>query len=180
MRLSLLQSGGGSHSLLRGSRSSLTSKELKKRWGTSLVVQWLRGHTANTGSTGLIPGWGTKIPHAMGHSQKIKKRMERWNKEIILLCPWRKLPDWERAEKGLPRVFPRRRQRHPTPVLLPGKSHGRRSLVGCCLWGCTESDTTEATQQQQQQQSFLATWDGVSSTKVVRLRWVCWKFWWGL
>ena len=36
-----------------------------------------------------------------------------------------------------------RRQWHPTPVLLPGKSHGRRSLVGCCLWGCTESDTTE-------------------------------------
>ena len=36
-----------------------------------------------------------------------------------------------------------RRQWHPTPVLLPGKSHGRRILVGCCLWGCTESDTTE-------------------------------------
>ena len=32
---------------------------------------------------------------------------------------------------------------YPTPVLLPGKSHGWRSLVGCCLWGCTESDTTE-------------------------------------
>ena len=29
----------------------------------------------------------------------------------------------------------RRRQWHPTPVLLPGKSHGRRSLVGCSLWG---------------------------------------------
>ena len=29
------------------------------------------------------------------------------------------------------------------PVLLPGKSHGRRSLVGCCLWGCTELDMTE-------------------------------------
>ena len=31
----------------------------------------------------------------------------------------------------------------PTPVLLPGKSHGRRSLVGRSLWGCKESDTTE-------------------------------------
>ena len=30
-----------------------------------------------------------------------------------------------------------------TPVLLPGKSHGRRSLVGCSPWGCTESDMTE-------------------------------------
>jgi len=31
----------------------------------------------------------------------------------------------------------------PTPVLLPGKSHGRRSLVGCSPWGREESDTTE-------------------------------------
>ena len=35
------------------------------------------------------------------------------------------------------------RQWHPTPVLLPGKSHGQRSLVGCSLWGREESDTTE-------------------------------------
>ena len=39
--------------------------------------------------------------------------------------------------------FNRRRQWHPTPVLLPGKSHGRRSLVGCSPWGCEESDMTE-------------------------------------
>ena len=31
----------------------------------------------------------------------------------------------------------------PTPVLLLRKSHGRRSLVGCRIWGCNESDTTE-------------------------------------
>ena len=37
----------------------------------------------------------------------------------------------------------RRRWWHPTPVLLPGKSHGRRSLVGCSPWGCKESDMTE-------------------------------------
>ena len=36
-----------------------------------------------------------------------------------------------------------RRQWHPTPVLLPGKSHGRRSLVGCSPWGLEESDMTE-------------------------------------
>ena len=35
------------------------------------------------------------------------------------------------------------RQWHPTPVLLPGKSHGWRSLVGCSPWGLEESDTTE-------------------------------------
>ena len=38
---------------------------------------------------------------------------------------------------------PWRRQWHPTPVLLPGISHGRRSLVGYSPWGCKESDTTE-------------------------------------
>ena len=37
----------------------------------------------------------------------------------------------------------RRRQWNPTPVLLPGKSHGRRSLVGCSPWGRSELDTTE-------------------------------------
>ena len=37
----------------------------------------------------------------------------------------------------------RRRQWHPTPVLLPGKSHGGRSLGGCSPWGRLESDTTE-------------------------------------
>ena len=45
-----------------------------------------------------------------------------------------------------------RRERQPTPVFLPGESQGRRDLVGCRLWGRTESDTTEATEQQQQQQ----------------------------
>ena len=38
-----------------------------------------------------------------------------------------------------------RRKWQPTPVFLPGESQGWRSLVGCRLWGRTESDTTEAT-----------------------------------
>ena len=46
-------------------------------------------------------------------------------------------------------------------MFLPGESQGRGSLVGCCLWGCTESDTTEATWQQQQ--------------SVICIRWV--KYW---
>ena len=39
----------------------------------------------------------------------------------------------------------RRRKWQPTPVFLPGESQGQRYLVGCCVWGCTELDTTEAT-----------------------------------
>ena len=38
-----------------------------------------------------------------------------------------------------------RREWQPTPVFLPGESQEQGSLVGCCLWGCTESDMTEAT-----------------------------------
>ena len=38
-----------------------------------------------------------------------------------------------------------RRKWQPTPVFLPGESQGQGSLVGCRPWGCTESDTTEAT-----------------------------------
>ena len=38
-----------------------------------------------------------------------------------------------------------RRKWQPTPVFLPGESQGRGSLVGCRLWGRTESDTTEVT-----------------------------------
>ena len=44
----------------------------------------------------------------------------------------------------------RRRKWQPIPVFLPGESQGWGNLVGCRLWGRTESDTTEATWQQQQ------------------------------
>ena len=47
-----------------------------------------------------------------------------------------------------------RRKCQPIPVFLPGESQGRVILVGCRLWGRTESDTTEVTQQQQQQTSI--------------------------
>ena len=59
----------------------------------------------------------------------------------------------------------RRRQWQPTPVLLPGESQGRGSLVGCRLWGRTESDTTEATQQQQQHRA-------PKLSKLYNLKWV--------
>ena len=39
--------------------------------------------------------------------------------------------------------IPWRRKWQPTPVLLPGKSHGWKSLVGYSQWGHKESDTTE-------------------------------------
>ena len=58
----------------------------------------------------------------------------------IILCYW--LEGFGFFSKDI-NVFKRRRRWHPTPVLLPGKSHGQRSLVGCGPWGREESDTTE-------------------------------------
>ena len=81
----------------------------------------------------------------------------------------------------------RRKKWQPTPVFLPGESQGWRSLVGCCLWGRTESETTEATQQQQQQhlsealkhegtQIVLAMWIRVQEKEesLTELRIHCW------
>ena len=48
-------------------------------------------------------------------------------------------------EYWLPSLYCWRRKWQPTPVFLPGESQGRGSLVGCRLWGRTESDTTEVT-----------------------------------
>ena len=68
---------------------------------------------------------------------------------LIKSGPLNKLTDLEPLKSlhlchiALPNMIFRRRQWHPTPVLLPGKSHGRRSLVGCSPWGREESDTTE-------------------------------------
>ena len=54
---------------------------------------------------------------------------------------------WRRGFNPWVGNIPWRRKWQPTPVFLPGKSHGRRSLAGCSPRGCKESDTTEHTQQ---------------------------------
>ena len=57
-----------------------------------------------------------------------------------------KASTWNAGDPGFdPWVgkIPWRRQWHPTPVLLPGESHGGRSLVGCSPWGLEELDTIE-------------------------------------
>ena len=50
-------------------------------------------------------------------------------------------PDWANQCIMFPWPGHWRRQWQPTPALLPGKSQAWGSLVGCCLWDCTESDT---------------------------------------
>ena len=59
------------------------------------------------------------------------------------ICVSEELSHFPKVTKIISSRVKRRRQRHPTPVLLPGKSHGRRSLVGCSPWGGEELDMTE-------------------------------------
>ena len=60
---------------------------------------------------------------------------------LAMLFLWGRNKGWE---DSLPlNISCCRRQWQPTPLLLPGKSHARRSLVGCSPWGREESDTTE-------------------------------------
>ena len=76
----------------------------------------------------------SKVSCKVREQQKIKKK----NNSILWLRIFFKvnyLPSWQKCWQ--------RRQWHPTPGLLPGKSHGPRSLVGCSPWGRKESDTTE-------------------------------------
>ena len=69
---------------------------------------------------------------AGGEWVKVKGRWGRSvEKTVSRMCFW-----------GFPKVA-RRRQWHPTPVLLPGKSNGQRTLVGCSPWGRYESGMTE-------------------------------------
>ena len=66
----------------------------------------------------------------------LKEEGKKGNRMLILLITICILLPWFRGARW-------RRQQHSTPVLLPGRSHGWRSLVGCSPWGHEESDTTE-------------------------------------
>ena len=62
---------------------------------------------------------------------------EESNQAIKQICMWKSVLKTRLAQW--------RRKWQPTPVLLPGEFHGQRNLVGCCPWGSTELDMTEAT-----------------------------------
>ena len=63
---------------------------------------------------------------------------------LYLVSRLKRMPArWETGFDPWVGKIPWRRQGQPTPVFLPGESHGWRSLVGCSPWGHKESDTTE-------------------------------------
>ena len=85
---------------------------------------------SSPGCTQESPGelWGKKDSQAISQTNKVGTSRGGTQASVIF---------------NTPQVIPRRRQWHPTPVHLPGKSHGWRSLVGCSPWGRQKSDTTE-------------------------------------
>ena len=98
--------------------------------------------------------WGSSSHQV---AKALEKAMATHSSTLAWKIPWTEGPgglqsieslgvghDWETSLYFLTFMHWRRKWQ-PTPVFLPGESQGRGSLVSCRLWGCTESDTTEAT-----------------------------------
>ena len=106
-------------------------------------ILWVRG---------LVPFW------VLRHSfLSLEKAMATHSSTLAWKIPWTEEPgrlqsmgslrvghDWA-TSLSLFTFIHWRRKWQPIPVFLPGESQGQRSLVGCRLWGRTESDTTKVT-----------------------------------
>ena len=121
---------------------------------------WVQSLVCNSGDLGSIPGQGDPQEKGMAAHSNILAWRIPWTEDPGGLQSWASLvaqlvknppamwETWVRSlgwedplEKGQANHSSGRRQWHPTPVLLPGKSHGQRSLVGWNPWGRKESDT---------------------------------------
>ena len=112
-------------------------------WKTQASLLWSK-KTKHSGSLGtIVTNSKQSIPtdasifslkHPRKHHQITQMEVSQREKTNIVYVESEK-KNWYR--------WSWRRQWHPTPVLLPGKSHRQRSLVGCSPWGRWGSDTTE-------------------------------------
>ena len=107
---------------------------------TSFLHPWdFPGKSTKVGCHCLFCNYNYSILNSSDHRRPVASQGGASSKEYACQCrrckrcgfnPWvRKIP-WSRKQQL-------------TPVLLPGKSHGQRSLVGYSPWGCKQSDTTE-------------------------------------
>ena len=118
----------------------LFQKTRKKQCGR----QSTQLETSTAGGMGSIPGWGAKMPHAAQDSQNIFLGASQ------LLLVIKNVP----ANVGVQRhrfnswveKIPWERAWQPTPVFLPGESHGQWTLVGYSPQGCKEWNITEVTE----------------------------------
>ena len=126
-------------------------------------IQWTEepGGLQSTGSQRVRHDWQTSLSTypqiASNYSSVPEKAMAPHSSTPAWKIPWTEEPgglqsmgslrvghDWA-TSLSLFTFMHWRRKWQPTPLFLPGESQGRGSLASCCLWGRTESDTTEAT-----------------------------------
>ena len=106
---------------------------------------WMQSFKEEQGDIKSLPQWSM-----------LEKAMATHSSTLACKIPWTEEPgglqsmgslgvrhDWA-TSLSLFTFMHWRRKWQPTPVFLPGESQGRGSLVGCRLWGRTESDMTEA------------------------------------
>ena len=89
-------------------------------------------------------GW-TPVSHIAGRFFTIWATREAQEYLEWVASPFSRRSSWHRNRTGVSCIAGWRRQWHPTPVLSPGRSHGRRSLVGFSPWGLEESEQDWAT-----------------------------------
>ena len=129
-------------------------------FNTSLRVQnWIRIRLTSLKKAWSLVVWGYLSPQVQwdNYFHKMEKAMAPHSSTLAWRILWMEEPgrlqsmgsrrvghDWATSLSLFTFMHWRRKWR-PTPVFLLGESQGWRSLAGCCLWGRTESDTTEAT-----------------------------------
>ena len=147
-----LQDRAGCSVLSRGTQETLPFQDPLSWLLSSLVVQMVKNLPA------IQETWVGKIPwrrELLPTPVFLEKAMAPHSSTPAWKIPWMEEPgrlqsmgslrvgyDWA-TSLWLFTFMHWRRKWQPTPVFLPGESQGQGSLVGCCLWDRTESDTTE-------------------------------------
>ena len=139
-----------------GPLCSVTSRELCRMW--RCMHSWVDPISRAPEALSLLHcSQHILSPGATIFTSHQKKAMATHSSTLAWKIPWTEEPgrlqamgslrvghDWA-TSLSLFTFMHWRRKWQPTPVFLPGESQGRGSLVGCRLWGRTESDTTEVT-----------------------------------